>query len=113
MTYTIKIMAFILTISFSNAFANVDSCKEQLKKHLWPTDCLLGLKISKVKASSGKYQSLDTWCALNSETLYQSVPPEIFVTLSPPPNCLKTALKRLKQQKALQIIKGDFLNSFL
>jgi len=112
MQLKLKILILIL-ISASIANADATSCKSQLKNHEWPIDCLLGLKISGVKASHLHYQNLDTWCAINSELLYKKIPAKIFVTLSPPSTCLKIANDRLDQQKALNIIRGDFLNSFL
>lgn len=102
-----------MILNHNLAFAGVESCTEQLKTFHWPTDCLLGLKLSKAPKSHINYKNLDKWCALNSEKLAKTSVTKIFVSLSPPPNCLKQAEAQLRQNKVLTLLKGEFLNSFL
>lgn len=103
----------ICFLSISSSFAETQSCTQQLKAVEWPTDCLLGLKIAKTPKSHTNYRNLNLWCDLNSEKLSKKSVPKIFLSLSPPRTCLKQAEGQLKQQKVLQILRGDFLNSFL
>jgi hypothetical protein len=108
------VIALILLLQNAVSAHSIEnaSCTDKLRKQQWPIDCFLLLDQTAQRSKEQAHQKLDRWCQIYKDELLSQKPPEALFSLNMPSNCHDTALKALKHFEAIEILKGDFLNSF-
>lgn len=94
-----KTILILIVSHFTWAHTISTSCKDVLKRQIWPLDCLLEAKIQRTPS-----HHLNQWCLIHHRKLMETPAPPSFIKLDPPPQCKKAALQSQKYFQVLNLI---------